>query len=56
MITKEEFMKYYKVQMEGQYNMFDIRALRDTGLSLTKYFEIIKNYKTYYNIYIKGTD
>ena len=53
MITKEEFMKYYKVQMEGKYNMLDNRAVKETGLSLVKYMDIIKNYSTYYDKYIK---
>lgn len=53
MVTKEQFMAYYKVQMEGSYNMFDSRAAKATGLSLDTYMEIIKNYSEYYNKYIK---
>ena len=53
MITKEDFMKYYTVQMNGEYNMFDKRALEQTGLSMKKYFEIIKNYDQYYNEFLK---
>lgn len=53
MITKEKFMKYYKVQMEGKYNMLDSRAMALTGLSKEDYFEIIKNYNTYYTEFMK---
>ena len=53
MITKEKFMKYYNVQMEGRYNMLDKRALELTGLSKEDYFEIIKNYNTYYTKFMK---
>lgn len=53
MITKEKFMKYYNVQMEGRYNMLDKRALELTGLSKEDYFEIIKNYNTYYIKFMK---
>jgi hypothetical protein len=53
MVTKEEFMAYYRVQMEGYYNMLDSRAVKATCLSLKKYMEIIKNYDLYYNKYIK---
>ena len=43
-ITREDFMKYYDVQMGGVYNMWDERALKLTGLSKEKYLNIIKNY------------
>jgi hypothetical protein len=53
MITREEFMKYYDVQMCGKYNMLDSRAVKSTGLSLVKYMDIIKNYDKYYNMFLK---
>lgn len=53
MITKEKFMKYYDVQMGGAYNMLDPRACKLTGLSKEDYFDIIKNYNKYYNMYFK---
>lgn len=52
MITKEQFMKYYNVQMSGAYNMFDRRAIELSGLDKETYFEIIKNYDTYYNKFV----
>lgn len=48
MVTKEEFMKYYDVQMCGKYNMLDSRAVKLAGISLAKYMDIIKNYNKYY--------
>lgn len=53
MITREQFMAYYHVQQLGYYNMFDKRAMDMTGLSIKTYFDIIKNYNTYYDKYIK---
>ena len=52
-ITREDFMKYYDVQMSGAYNMLDERALKLTGLSKEKYLNIIKNYNEYYNKFFK---
>lgn len=52
-ITREDFMKYYDVQMGGVYNMLDERALKLTGLTKEKYLNIIKNYNEYYNKFFK---
>ena len=52
-ITREDFMKYYDVQMGGEYNMLDEHALKLTGLSKEKYLNIIKNYNEYYNKFFK---
>lgn len=52
-ITREDFMKYYDVQMGGVYNMWDERALKLTGLTKEKYLNIIKNYSEYYNKFFK---
>ena len=52
-ITREDFMKYYDVQMGGVYNMWDECALKLTGLSKEKYLNIIKNYSEYYNKFFK---
>ena len=52
-ITREDFMKYYDVQMGGVYNMWDERALKLTELSKEKYLNIIKNYSEYYNKFFK---
>lgn len=49
MITKDEFMSYYNVQMSGRYNMImeASMVMAETGLSKEKYFEIINNYSKY---------
>lgn len=52
-ITKEQFMKYYDVQMGGAYNMLDPRAMKLTGLDKETYLEIIKNYNIYYTKFLK---
>lgn len=52
-ITREDFMKYYDVQMGGVYNMWDERSLKLTGLNKEKYLNIIKNYSEYYNKFFK---
>lgn len=54
-ITKEDFQKYYDVQMSGEFNMItDYRkGINESGLSNEKYYEIIKNYNEYYDEYIK---
>lgn len=53
MVTKEQFKAYRKVQEEGKYNMFDSRAIKATGLDKETYFEIIKHYNKYYELYEK---
>ena len=55
MITKEKFLKYYKVQMGGAYNMImDADKVRqETGLTKEEYIDIIKNYSIYKTKYIK---
>lgn len=52
MVTKEQFMRYYKVQMEGRYNMLDRRAIQLTGLGDGTYIDIITHYDEYYKKYI----
>lgn len=54
-ITKEDFQKYYDVQMSGEFNMItDYRqAINESGLSKEKYYEIVKNYNKYYDEFIK---
>jgi exonuclease III len=47
MITKKDFMAYYKVQKSGKYNMLSEQAQKASGLSDEKYIEIIKHYKEY---------
>jgi len=44
-ITKEEFTKYYSVQMSGVTNMFDVKNIEKlTGLSREKIMHIMDNY------------
>ena len=52
MVTKEQFMRYYKVQMGGRYNMLDRRAIQLTGLTDAVYLDIIKNYDSYFKEYV----
>lgn len=58
MITKEEFLKYEKVRRSGKYNMImdADAAWKAAGLVCCQYFDIIKNYSTYYNKYINEKD
>ena len=55
-ITKEKFESYYRVQMSGRYNMImqASLAMLAAGLTREEYFECIKNYKKYYNEFIKA--
>ena len=48
MVTKDDFLKYYKVQRSGKYNMF-----MESSKVIVKYWDIIKNYDKYYNEYIQ---
>ena len=56
MITKEKFLAYYRVQMGGKYNMImeATPAMKDAGLTIEEYFNIIKNYNKYYNAYVEA--
>jgi len=55
MITKDKFLKYYKVQMSGKYNMImdAAQVQKETQLTKDEYMEIIKNYSIYKSKYIK---
>ena len=44
-ITKEDFLEYKRVQMSGEFNMFDPRARQMTSLSRDQWLRIIKEYK-----------
>ena len=54
MVTKEDFLKYYKVQMSGKYNMITqmSEVLVEAGINYHTYIEIISNYKKYYDKYV----
>lgn len=47
MVTKEQFMAYRRVQELGHYNMFNKRAIEETGLDKETYFDIINHYSEY---------
>ena len=53
-ITKKDFLRYYKVQMGGRYNMIMEagKAMKAARLTKEQYFDIIKNYRTYYKEFI----
>ena len=46
-ITKEKFDEYKRVQMSGEYNMFDPRAREMTNLTKEEWIIIIKDYKKF---------
>jgi len=43
----KDFQTYVKVQSSGKYNMLDPMAIKATGLTKEKYFNIIQNYVDY---------
>ena len=44
-ITKEDFLEYKRVQMNGKFNPYDPRARAMTSLSKDQWLKIIKEYK-----------
>lgn len=47
-ITKQDFEAYYKVQMSGQTNMFDVAMVEQlSGLSREKILNIMSHYGQY---------
>ena len=54
MVTKSDFLKYYKVQMSGKYNMIMqmSEVLVEAGINYHTYIKIISNYKKYYDKYV----
>jgi hypothetical protein len=56
MVTKEQFLAYEAVRESGQYNMIMDGNIVMELISVTKvqYIDIIKNYSTYYNMYINS--
>lgn len=47
-VTKQDFEAYYKVQMSGVTNMFDVRMVEQLSeLSREKILDIMKNYHLY---------
>ena len=56
MVTKEDFLAYYEAQMSGEFNMvMDAhQVMLEYGIEKDIYWEIIRNYKTYYKQYIEN--
>ena len=54
MVTKEDFLSYYEAQMSGEFNMvMDARqVMAEYGIENDIYWEIISNYKKYYDKYV----
>lgn len=53
-ITEEKFNAYYCLQMSGDINMIDYKkGCEITGLTKEEWINIINNYKTYKEKYIK---
>ena len=49
--TKEQFKAYRRVQNSGAFNMYTPDAILSTGLDKETYFDIIKNYSEYKDLY-----
>lgn len=54
MVTKEDFLSYYEAQMSGEFNMvMDAhRVMSIYGIEKDTYWEIIRNYRKYYDEFI----
>jgi hypothetical protein len=50
-ITEKEFRAYLEVQRWGKYNMFDIEAEKETGLTHDKYTTIMAQYSKLRELY-----
>ena len=55
-ITRDEWEAYRRVQKTGYYNMLEHEAVRSSGLDKDTYFDIVKNYDTYYEKFEGGKD
>lgn len=53
LLTEEQFLAYYEVQMSGEYNMFDQRAITESGLTKEEYLEAMGNYDLYKRMYVR---
>ena len=49
--SKEQFKAYRRVQDSGAFNMYTPDAILSTGLDKETYFDIIKNYSEYKDLY-----
>lgn len=54
MVSKTNFLSYYEAQMSGEFNMvMDAhQVMSKFGIDKNTYWEIIRNYKKYYNEFI----
>jgi len=54
MITKDQFIRYYKVLNEGKYDMINeaAEAMAAANLNEKDYNKLLMNYSDYYNEYI----
>ena len=50
-ISKEQFNQYEIIRLSGCYNMFDKRAIDETGLTKSDYIFLLLNYKELAKIY-----
>jgi hypothetical protein len=56
-MTKEKFLRYLLVRNSGKTNMFDVRLVGDlTGLSKDDLIDIMKNYGSYEDKYLKVSE
>jgi hypothetical protein len=56
-MTKKKFLRYLLVRNSGKTNMFDVRLVGDlTGLSKDDLIDIMKNYGSYEDKYLKVSE
>lgn len=56
-MTKEKFQKYVGVQKSGVVNMWDVKSVMElTDLSKEEVFDIMKNYGSYKDKYLKVSE
>lgn len=51
-ISKEQFNKYETIRLRGCFNMFDQRAIDETGLKKADYIFLLLNYNELAKHYI----
>ena len=56
MVTREQFMSYFDVQMGSDIDLNDDICMKLSGLNKETYFNIIKNYNKYYNKFFGYTN
>jgi hypothetical protein len=48
-----KFKQYYTVQQSSKYNIFDPKAIKQSGLSEKDYLYVVKNYDSLYKEWFK---